>query len=126
LALGYDVYEDNRDFEKKGLTGEVRRYTTSNMQFPCYVLINSEEKPIKSYTIETLRNMFPVSSVYDESLTNSLIHIYFNQNEKTARIGAISGSQVRTFLKLFENNDVDGYISENEKLEGMYLYVLAE
>jgi hypothetical protein len=126
LSLGYDVYNDDRDFEQKGLTGSVRRYTTSSMQFPCYILINSEEKPIKSYSIETLRQMFPISKVYDESLANSLIHIYFNQGDKTVRIGAIQGSQVKTFLKLFENNDIDGYISENQKLEGMYLYVLSE
>jgi hypothetical protein len=126
LSLGYDVYEDNRDFEQKGLTGDVRRYTTSSMKFPCYVLVNSEEKPVKSYSIDTLRQMFPALKQYDETLTDSMIHIYFNQDDKTVRLGAILGSQVKTFLKLFENNDIDGYISKDEKLEGMYLYVLSD
>ena len=70
--------------------------------------------------------MFPNTKVYDESIANSLIHIYYNQGSQTAKLGVIQPNQVKTFLKLFENCEVDGYLSSEEKLDGMYLYVLAE
>lgn len=126
MALGYDVYEDDRSFEQKGLTGQVRRYTTTNMNFPCFIICNSDEKPVKAHSINTLKKMFPSLKTYDESVANSLIHIYFNQADKTAKLGVIFPSQVKTFLRLFEYCDVDGYMNSDTKLDGMYRYVLAE
>lgn len=126
MSLGYETYEDDRKFEQKGLTGDVRRYTTTKMEFPCYVVCNTEEKPVKLHSIETLRKMFPNAKSYDESIANSLIHIYFNQGNQTAKLGVIQPNQVKTFLKLFENCEVDGYLNADKKLEGMYLYILAE
>ena len=126
MSLGYNTYEDDRRFEQKGLTGEVRRYTTTKMSFHCYVICSTEEKVVKLHSIETLKKMFPNSKVYDESIADSLIHIYFNQGNQTAKLGVIQPNQVKTFLKLFESCEVDGYLSQDEKLEGMYLYILAE
>lgn len=125
MSLGYEVYEDKRDFNQKGLTGNVRRYTTAKMEFPCYILCASPEKPIKKHSIDTLRMMFPNNKIYDESVADSLIHIYFNQGTQTAKLGSIQSNQVKTFLKLFEDCDIDGYLSQEQKLEGMYLFVLA-
>lgn len=125
MSLGYETYEDNRDFEQKGLTGNVRRYTTTKMDFPCYIICASEEHPVKMHSIETLKQMFPNMKVYDETIANSLIQIYFNKDDKTIKLGAIQPSQVKTFLKLFEACDVDGFIDKDTKLTDMYLYVLA-
>ena len=123
--LGYDTFEDDRTFIQDGITGEVRRYTTANMQFPCFVILNNDAKPVKSHSIDTLQRMFPVSKVYTGDDMSEIINIYFNQDDKTVRLGSINQTQVKTFLRLFENNDIDGYIDENTKLNGMYLYVLS-
>lgn len=125
MALGYETYEDDRDFKQEGLTGNVRRYTTTKMDFPCYILCSSDENPIKLHSIETLKQMFPNMKVYDETIANSLIQIYFNKDDKTVKLGAIQPSQVKTFLKLFDGCDIDGFLDKDTKLENMYLYVLA-
>ena len=127
MALGYAVYDDkNRSFEQKGLTGEVRRYTTTNMEFPCLIICSTPDKPVRMHSLEALKIMFPKSQMYDEEVANSMIHIYFNQGEKTAKLGLIQPNQVKTFLRLFADNNVDGYLSQEKKLEGMYLYILSE
>lgn len=125
MALGYDVYEDKREFEQKGLTGNVRRYTTTKMYFPCFILCSSNEKPVPLHSIETLRRMFPTSKIYDEVVANSLIHIYFNQGEKTAKLGCIQPNQVKTFLRLFDGCDIDCFLNKDKQLTGMYMYVLS-
>lgn len=125
MALGYEVYEDKRDFEQKGLTGDVRRYTTTKMVFPCFILCHTEEKPVPLHSVETLKRMFPTSKVYDETIANSLIHIYFNQGETLVKLGCIQPNQVKTFLRLFENCEVDCFMEQDKKLEGMYMYVLS-
>lgn len=127
MALGYDVYDDSkRSFDQNGLTGEVKRYTTASMAFPCLIICSTPEKPVKLHNLETLRMMLPKSKLYDEDMAKSMINIYFNQGDKTAKLGVIQPKQVKTFLKLFKDNDVDGYLSSDKKLEGMYLYVLSE
>ena len=70
--------------------------------------------------------MFPKSKMYDSEMAGQMIHIYFNQENKTAKLGLIQPTQVKTFLRLFADNEVDGYLTKDQKLEGMYLYILAE
>jgi hypothetical protein len=125
MALGFDTYEDNREFEKKGLTGDVRRYTTAKMEFPCFILCSSEEHPIQMHSIDALRRMFPTSKVYDETIANSLIHIYFNQGDRTAKLGCIQPGQVKTFLRLFDGCDLDCFLNSEKQLTGMYMYILS-
>lgn len=127
MALGYDVYDDSsRSFDQKGLTGDVKRYTTASMSFPCLIVLSTPEKPVKRHNLETLHMMLPKSKLYDEEAAKSMINVYFNQGGKTAKLGVIQPKQVKTVLQLFKDNDVDGYLSRDEKLEGMYLYVLSE
>lgn len=125
MSLGYEVYEDERDFEQKGLTGNVRRYSTTKMIFPCFILCSEENNPVPLHSIETLRRMFSTSKIYDESIANSLIHIYFNQGNQTAKLGSIQPSQVKTFLRLFDGCNIDCYLNKDEQLTGMYMYVLS-
>lgn len=125
MALGYEVYEDERDFEQKGLTGDVRRYTTTKMSFPCFIICSTEDKPVQLHSMETLKRMFPTSKLYDETIANSLIHIYFNQGSQTVKMGSIQPNQVKTFLRLFDGYEVDCYLERDKQLEGMYMYVLS-
>lgn len=122
MQLGYDVYEDNREFE----SARVQRYSMTDMMFPCYIVCVSDEKPLKKYTLDILSKMFVRTESYDESVLNSTIHLYFSQGNKTVKFGLIQSSQAKTFLKLFENNDIEGFYDENTALSGDMLYVLAE
>lgn len=127
MSLGYDVYSgEGRSFEQSGLTGEVRRYVTSSMEYPCLIICSTAEKPVRRHSLETLRMMFPKSELYDEEVAKSMIHVYFNQGDKTARLGIIQPNQVKTFMRLFADNEVDGFLSPDEKLDGMYIYILSE
>lgn len=126
MSLGYDTYEDNRSFEQDGLTGEVKRYATEGMNFPCYIINCDSEHTVEAFKIKVLKNMFSAIRAYDEEEAKLAISLYFHQGDKTAKLGQIYPKQVKSFLKLFESNFVEGYLSENKKLEGEYLYVLAE
>ena len=127
MPLGYDVYDDKqRSFDQNGLTGEVQRYTTTSMAYPCLIICSTPEKPVKMHSLETLRMMFPKSRLYDEEVANSMINVYFSQGGKTAKLGLIQPNQVKTFLRLFDNNIVEGWLTEAKKLDGMYLYILSE
>lgn len=127
MALGYDVYDNKeRSFDQTGLTGEVRRYVTASMEYPCLIICSTPEKPVRRHRLETLRMMFPKSQLYDDEVANSMIHVYFNQGDKTARLGIIQPNQVKTFLRLFSDNDIDCFLTPDKKLEGMYIYTLSD
>lgn len=119
--LGYEVEEDQREFESERVT----RYSTSKMQFPCFIVMVTEEHPLKQYALDVLKKMFVKSDVYDEELSNSLIHLYFSQAGKTVQFGVVQSSQVKTFLRLFEFNEVQGYLDKDTPLSGDKLYVLS-
>lgn len=127
MPLGYDTFDEStRSFEQDGLTGDVRRYVTTNMEFPCFIICSTPDKPVRMFTLETLKLMFPKAKLYDEAVANSMIHVYFNQGDKTAKLGLIQPNQVKTFLRLFQDNEIDGYLSKDQKLEGKYLYILSD
>ena len=63
---------------------------------------------------------------YDEEQAFQAINIYYNNGDQTVSVGKIFPQQVKSFLKLFETCQVDGYLDKDTKLEDFYLYVLAE
>lgn len=126
MALGYDVYDDNRDFEQSGLTGEVRRYTTSKMSFPCFVIVTTEDKPVQMYKISVLQKMFATSQDYDADNADMSVNVYFAEGEQVAHLGRILANQVKPFLRLFEENNVVGYLDKDTPLVDDYRYVLSQ
>lgn len=127
MSLGYEVYEDNRSFEKTGLTGTVTKYARDTMTFPCYVLCATKEKPVEAYKISVLQSMFKASKSFDENSSGS-ISLYYSQEDKDKllRLGQILPKQVKPFLQLFEGSHIDGFFDKATMLSGDYLYVLAE
>ena len=123
MSLGYETYEDNRSFEKTGITGNVKRYTVESMSYPCYIISLSDT--IARYKLEVLRKMFSVTKNYNEDLANSAISIYFDSGDKLIKFGRIFPTQVKSFLKLFETEDIKGFLNSEKLLQGDYLYVLA-
>ena len=126
MSLGYEVYEDDRSFEAEGITGNVRRYSTDKMVFPCYIMKSHEANLVPLYKIQTLQNMFKTGTKqFNEEDGNSTITIYFEQDGTTLRLGHILPIQVKPFLTLMEGNDVVGFLDKDTFLEDDYLYVLA-
>ena len=126
MQLGYEIYEDKRDFEQKGLTGEVNKYTTEKMNFPCYVIVSTEENKIPLYKIKVIKQMSSTVSIYDEEEAKMAINIYFTENGKVVSICKLYPRQVKSFLKLFDENIVDGYMDSETKLIGDMLFVLSD
>ncbi len=128
MSLGYNTYEDNRNFEQEGLTGTVRKYITEDMQFHSYILRLVEDKPIEKYKIAVLQKMFQTVETYDEEEAALIISIYISDDKRTLRLGQITPKQVKPFLRLFEKDleQVIGYFDKNTELKDDLLYVLSE
>lgn len=124
MSLGFETYEDNRNFEKSGLTGVVKRYTTESIEYPCFIITLSDS--IAKYKLDVLRRMFAMSGSFNENLTNLSIGIYFDSGDNLIKFGKIYPAQVKSFLKLFETEKIIGFYSKDKVLENEYLYVLAE
>lgn len=120
MSIGYDVEENNRDFEKAGLTGTVTRYTKSNLVYPCYIV----EAPFEKYKLQVLKSMFQNIDTYSEEDSHLAIQLYFEEGGKKVGLGKIYPRQVKSFLQLFSSNKIIGYYDEKTKLEGDHLYVL--
>lgn len=128
MSLGYETYEDNRDFEQDGLTGTVRKYITEDRQYPCYIVNMTAEHNVPKYKIEVLQKMFKTVDTYDEEEAKLVISVYISDGSKTLRLGQITPKQVKPFLRLFDDDieQVSGYFDANTELTDEYLYVLSE
>lgn len=126
--LGFDEEEVEVNRDVKGITGTVNRYSNSKLEYPCYVLNITKEKPMITHKMEIFKGMTLPIDTYDEELKKQAIHIYLNleENHTMLGFGIIYPQQVKSFLNLFDTYDIDGYYTDGEKLEGMMLYTLAE
>lgn len=129
MGLGYDVSEDKRDFQREGISGEVQRHSQEALSYPCLMLVKTEGTSFQKYKLEALQMLFKSSKQMDLSedntAVNTTIAIYIDVDGKKMRLGAISPTQVKAFLRLFQNNKVVGMYDANKKLEGDMLYVLS-
>lgn len=125
MGLGYSTYDDTRDFEQEGLTGNVKRYVTESMTFPCFIIVNKKDKPVGVVKLQVLKNMSEVVETYNEEEVNNSISIYFSSGDKTAYLCKIQPRQVKSFISLFSDSDVVAYYDKDTLLEGDMRYVLA-
>ena len=129
MGLGYDVSEDKRDFQREGISGEVQRHSQEALSYPCLMLVKTEGTSFQKYKLEALQMLFKSSKQMDLSedntAVNTTIAIYIDVDGKKMRLGAISPTQVKAFLRLFQSNKVVGMYDANKKLEGDMLYVLS-
>ena len=123
MSLEYEVSE-NENY-KEGNEEYVSHYVTEKLQFPCYIIRNTEESPVEKYKIDILKQMFSTSSTLNEEDDEVAINLYFSQGNQLARIGKIYSHQVKSFLNLFKSNCIDGYFNKDKPLKGNYLYVLS-
>ena len=123
MALGFETYEDDRDFKQAGITGEVTKYPTSKIQYPCYMITSAMPK----YKAEVLQTMVKSINVenYDADFLATRVYIYIALQNKIYKIGQIYAKQVKSFISLCEGEQLIGYLDADTKLDGMYLYTLA-
>jgi hypothetical protein len=120
--VGYEVEEQERSFEQKGITGVVTRGAIEQCQFPCIILATSKESQIPRYKLNVLATMIKNNN---EVIENP-ISLYLSGGDKIMRLGIIAPRQVKAILDLFKENEKVGYLNKNKKLDGNYLYVLSE
>jgi len=121
MTLGYEVEEEKRSFEQKGITGSVTRYVSGSLDFPCFIV----KAPFEQYKIRVLSTMFQKVDSYSEYESNLAINLYFESTDgRLAGLGKIYPRQVNSFLKLFSTNKVSGFYEDGTELQGDYLYVL--
>lgn len=129
MSLGYDVDDKERDFDKKGITDKVSRFSTSQMEFPNIVIYNTQEHPLKAHKVRVLKSMMTIS---EQALMNlppasaSDVTLYVTDGSQVIRIGKVRASQVMPVLRLFDEEKLLGYMDAETLLEGIFLYTLCE
>lgn len=122
MSLGYEVTEDKRSFESKA----VSRHTSAIFEYPCLVIKNTVEAPIRKYMIDVHRKMQSRPTNFDESSLGLLIHLYIIQDSKLLKLDTLHPNQVKSFLQLFDGVKMTGWYDEDTELTGDMLYALAE
>jgi hypothetical protein len=129
--LGYDVKEVDRSYEISGVTGNVTKYMTQKMEFPCIVLNLVERIPSKP-KLELLQTLFQNISVGDLTgnpiTVSGLVRLDKNVEDslKFQKLGKIQPKQVKSLLKMFSDYELFAYTDKNTMLSGNLVYALAE
>lgn len=126
MSVGFDSYVDNRSFDQEGITGKVSRFSVEKMMYPNIILVQDSENPIQEHKIQVLASMFACEATQVDEESAGSILIYYCENDNLVRIGKIFPRQVKAFLRLFEGNRIQGYLTKDKELVGDYLYVLSE
>lgn len=126
MALGYATYNDDRDFEQDGLTGNVKRYVTESMEFPCFMIVTDVDHPVEVVRVQALKQMAMITSNNVNALESSPISVYFTDGKNTVYLCKIQPNQVKSFISLFAKNTVMGYFDKDTALEGDMRYVLSD
>lgn len=118
MALGYEVFEDERDFQQEGITGHVSRFTKGDLQYPCLIITETEAKRLNLSTLEIAKNMFTIKdSTYDESFKDRLIYIYIRLlDNHLVSFNSVDSTKIGAFMDLFEGFDLSGWIYSNNEL----------
>ena len=127
MPSSYEVYEDKRDFEEQGITGEVTRYQITDMEYPCFLLSNTTELPIPKYALMTLKSLLLDTRVreYSQEELNSVINIYFKDKDVVVRLGVILPRNVKSFISSFEKYDLRCFYSKDTELKNDMMFVLS-
>ena len=131
MALGYDVFEDNRDIQQEGITGEVKKFAKGEMQYPCIILTETEDNRLNLFSLQTAKEMFTKpEAIYDESYVDRIVFVYIRLLDgHLISFNSIDSSKVNAFCNLFKGHKITGkmYDENNEliDLDGDMVSVLA-
>ena len=122
MSLGFDVFESDNDYEKEGLTGQVSKYSSVEMNYLCYIVSMQD---IQMCKLLALKGLVATPELLARQEIDTAINIYFQQGEQIAYFGKILPTQAKAFINVFEQDNIKGFISKDKEISGMYLYVLA-
>lgn len=113
--LGVETFEVEDEETKGGASGEVEAFAHVKLEYPCIVV----SPPFEKYKIKVLSVMFASVGDLDE-----VINLYFSSDNRMVSYGHIGMKQINSFLKLFEGNELVGYLDESTCIKGDKLYCL--
>lgn len=115
--VGYEAYEDTRTFDTDSTVLE-------GLSYPCMVVDMSGGINIPKSRLVTLKSMVDNS---DMSVLGSAepVNLYFRV-DKLMLIGKLQARQIKSFLKLFDNVQITGYLNAETELVGDNLYILSD
>lgn len=121
MSLGYDVFEDDRDFEQEGITGEVKKFTKGKMKYPCLILTETEDNRLNYFSLQTAKEMFTKKdAIYNEDYADSIIFVYIRLLDgHLISFNSIDSQKVNAFCNLFNGHKITGkmYDENNEIID---------
>lgn len=115
--VGYESYEDKRTFDKD-------KDYIEGLSYPCMIANLGVEIKVPKSRMLTLKSMMDSASVSVVGSTEP-VNLYF-RTDKLMLVGKLQGRQIKSFLKLFEEVNIEGYLNKDTKLENDFLYVLSD
>lgn len=118
----YDVDEDNRNYEREGLTDKITPYSYVDKEYPNIVL-DIENKELPKYKVEALTVMVSAKITAEEE--SNMISLYLKIQNNLMKLGKIHKRQVKAIKKLFKDYKVMGYLDKDTELKDELIYVLS-
>lgn len=108
--------EDNRPAEIHGITDKLTMFTYTGMAYPCLIIKESFSCP--------KHRMLVISNMVKTKTLDKDINLYYSQGGELFKMGMLGGQQVKVAIDLIGEEFLEGFLSDNEKLEGDKLFVL--
>lgn len=117
MSLGYEVFDDERNFEQEGITGEVKKYAKGVMKYPCIILTETEENRLNLFSLQTAKEMFTKpDAIYDETYVDRIVYVYVRLLDgHLISFNSIDSSKVNAFCNLFQGHLITGKMYDENK-----------
>lgn len=113
----YGEQSDDVSVNIPGITDKVVNYTYTGMVFPCIILKEGFKCP--EHKMMVLSKMVKMGSSEDKDIS-----LYFSNKGELYKIGMLSGIQVKPFLSIVGEENVDAFYDNGMELKGDRIYVL--
>ena len=115
--VGYEAYEDKRTFEKS-------KDYLDGISYPCMIVDLSSGINIPKSRMLTLKGMMDSANVSVGKVADP-VNLYF-RTDKLMLVGKLQARQIKSFLKLFDEVSIKGFLDADTELQGDKLYVLSD
>lgn len=116
-SVGYEVYEDKRTFEKD-------KDCLDGLSYPCMIVELGTEITVPKSRMLTLKGMMDSANV-SIGVCAEPVNLYF-RTDKLMLVGKLQARQIKSFLKLFNEVPIKGFLSKDVELVGDKLYILSD
>lgn len=116
-TVGYEVYEDKRTFEKD-------KDFLEGLSYPCMIVELGTEITVPKSRMLTLKGMMESANVAVGDCAEP-VNLYF-RTDKLMLVGKLQARQIKSFMKLFSEVKVVGFLNKDTELTGDKLYILSD